>query len=147
MVHSFEWTHSRLPLILTFGWEPGREGPSVILSRLRTYAFPLKQINNFGAVVPSSSPSITTTPLLVVCRVHLMQWTSQWLCPQAWSLLSRPLQESPVDILWLFWWKVEHRERLRTMCFLLPPPETHYSLFTRCAFQPHQVTRVQQMWP
>lgn len=38
--------------------------------------------------------------------------------------------------------------RLRTKCFLLPPPETpHHSLFTRCVFQIHQVTGVQQMWP
>jgi hypothetical protein len=59
-VLSSEWAHSRLPLILTFGCEPGREGPSVILSQLRTYAFPLKQINNFEAAVPSSSPSKTT---------------------------------------------------------------------------------------
>lgn len=34
------------------------------------------------------------------------------------------------------------------MRFLLPPPETpHHSLFTRCMFQLHGVTGVQQMWP
>lgn len=44
--HSSGCDRSGLPLILLLGWEPGREGPSVILSQLRTYAFPLKQINN-----------------------------------------------------------------------------------------------------
>lgn len=34
-----------------------REGPSVILSQLRTYAFSLKQTINFKAVVLNSSPS------------------------------------------------------------------------------------------
>lgn len=55
--HSSGCDRSGLPLILRLGWEPGREGPSVILSQLRTYAFPLKQINNCRAAVPSSSVS------------------------------------------------------------------------------------------
>lgn len=44
--HSSGCDRSGLLLILLLGWEPGREGLSVILSQFRTYAFPLKQINN-----------------------------------------------------------------------------------------------------
>lgn len=38
----FTFDHSRLPLILVFGSEPRREAPSIILSELRTSAFPSK---------------------------------------------------------------------------------------------------------
>lgn len=98
--------------------------------------------------MPSSSPSKTTAPLLVVCRVHLMYWTASASCPAS-SLLPGPYGSlscrHPLALL------VEsgaQGRRLRTMCFLLPPPETpHHSLFTRYVFQLHRVTGVQQMWP
>lgn len=90
-----EWPQSRLPLILTFGWEPRREAPSAILSQLRTYAFPLKQINNLEAVVPSSSPGKTTAPLLVVYGAHLCTGGARGSVPApASGPAARPLGNS-----------------------------------------------------
>lgn len=93
--HSSGCDRSGLPLILLLGWEPGREGPSAILSQLRTSAFPLKQINSCRAAVPSSSVSEKQCGSLPrgLHRSHLMYWASEWLCPQPWSLLPQPLWE------------------------------------------------------